>query len=226
MRVLLPVLLVALLLPILLLASPSFATPANHDFSSGLDAWTLVGNLSADDGAARLSDAGSSYSAIYQGDPLAAGPITLSFDFRTELSSSVPSGPFGFPDTFFATLYLTDDLAAFDLTPGSFGDAISLFDHDYAGAFNLSGAIGASSNRAGWLAYELEFDSPLGYAIPTFELVEQNFVDGDSSVWIDNVMIEPVGDAGAPIPEPSAALLFALGVFIVSRRVRSGSDAG
>jgi hypothetical protein len=200
----------------LTLATASQATPINNDFSSGLDAWTTIGPVTADDGGARLSDDGDIYSALYQGEALTATELTLSFDLRSDLSDLVPADPWGFPDTFFATLYLTDDLSSFDLEAGIFDDAIPLFDFDYMGAFNLTGSLSPSSNRDGWLSYELSFATALAYAIPTFELWDGNFSDADSAMWIDNVVLE----ATNPIPEPTAAALFAAGLAMIHVTLR------
>ena len=50
-------------------------------------------------------------------------------------------------------------------------------------------------------------------AIPTFELLDLNFIDNDSQVLIDNVSINPV-------PEPATLSLLALGALALLRRRR------
>ena len=51
----------------------------------------------------------------------------------------------------------------------------------------------------------MNFYNAYNYVIPTFELYDFNFADGDSKVFIDNVQINPV-------PEPATFLLLASGL--------------
>lgn len=220
MRSLLPILASCM---ISLAASTSMATPMNADFESGLDAWSTVGSVAADDGGARLSDDGAYYSALHQSEALAGGVYSISFDFRAELSSEVPGGPFGFADTVFASIYLADDPMAFDLSPGSYDDAIALFDLDHTGAFGVAGSIADSTRRAGWQTFEYAFQTTYAYVIPTFELLDQNLVAGDSAFWVDNVRIDPSERPSEPIPEPGASLLFAAGILVAGLRLRRRS---
>lgn len=204
-------------------ASSATASPMNADFASGLDGWSTLGSVTADDGGAKLSDDGAFYSALYQSEALASGLHTISFDFRAELSSDVPGGPFGFADTVFTSIYLTDDPMTFDLSPGSYGDVIPLFDLDHAGAFGVAGSIADSTERTGWQTFELVFQTTYAHVIPTFELLDQNLVAGDSAFWVDNVRIDPSERPSEPIPEPGAALLFATGSLVAGLRLRRRS---
>ncbi len=212
--------LIVVTLTVSAIASTALGAPIGGDFSVGLDDWTTQGDVTIDAGAARLSDEDAFYSSLYQPVALDGGVSSLSFDFKAELSESVPGGPFGFPDTFFATLYLTDQ-SDFDPLSLAATDAIALFDADRGGVAPLSGSVTASTSRAGWLTYVLEFETTRAFAVPIFELFDQNFIPGDSRVWIDDVVIAPVEPTTHPIPEPSAALLMASGALTVALRLKS-----
>ena len=153
------------------------------------------------------------------------GEHVLEFDLLGELSAESPGGPFGFLDTVFASLYFADDLAGFDLSPGSFDDFQELLSLDAGGPFGVNGTVGASPLGGDWLRFELSFESSFDYAIPTFELFEQNFVDGDSRVLVDNVKIRAV-DTGPAIPEPGAASLYLIALALTARGIRSSSRSG
>ena len=180
----------------------------NGGFSPGLAGWTAAGDVSVTStGEAALGDNDETYSSLYQGVALDPGLYTIEFDFRNLLSIDVPQGTF--PDTFFASLYFANDLTQFDLKNSVFDDATALFDLDANGFFNSSGVIGASTIGDGWLHFSMNFQNDYGYAIPTFELFDMNFVNNDSTVLLDNVSI--TSSAPAPVPEPATLLLLGSG---------------
>jgi len=196
--------------PIILAASlccagTGYATLVNGDFSSGLDGWSVQGDVAVESGAAVLGDDAEWYSLLFQGAALEPGAYTLQFDFFNALSGDVPDFALG-PDYFLASLYFTDDLGAFDLVNGVYDDAIGLMDMDFAGLISSSGTITPVAGMDGWYRYSIGFSNAYAYAIPVFEMMDFNFVDNDSGVGVDNVRIDPI------IPEPATALLFACGL--------------
>ncbi|MBC8413113.1 MAG: PEP-CTERM sorting domain-containing protein [Nitrospira sp.] len=204
-------LLAALSISVLLLVgtvSHSKAFILNGDFSSGLTGWTIINNVTETSGEAILNDS-NGITALYQGAALAAGNYTIEFDFLNQMSSSSLVHPFTFFDTFFASLYYINDINTFNLTTLTFDGEAALFDMDHTGNFNVNGTITASSKGGSWEHFSTSFVNNFNYAIPTFELFEINFANGDSSLNIDNVEIAA---NVAPIPEPSTLLLTAGGI--------------
>lgn len=190
----------------------------NGDFSSGLDGWSVIGDVSGVAGTADISD-NEYYSALYQALGVTDGSYVLEFDFYSGISDEVPD--FTFPDVFFASLYFIDDLGAFDLETASYDDALALFDLDYSGVSNLTGEVVMIGQ--GWYHFTLAFDTTYAYVIPAFELLNQNDPNAnlllglDSDVYIDNVSIVP-----GVIPEPSTFVLVGIGgaMFALRMRVR------
>ncbi len=187
----------------------------NGDFSSGLTGWTIQGDVTVDNGEAVAGDNAATYSLLYQSIPLVAGDYTIEFDFMNKLSGNVPHDPpFAFLDTFFATLYFANDLSGFNLAPGGFDAAFSLFSLDYNGVFENLGSIGVSAKGLDWSHMSLDFHNTYNYVIPGFELFDMNYIDNDSKVRIDNVSINV-------IPEPATLILTGFGIlalFAISLR--------
>lgn len=190
----------------------------SDDFNDGnLDGWTtdgfetLAGDFEVVSGVAVLADGTDSYGALYQGIPLGADRNVLEFDVFNGLSDVADLGIFY--DTFFASVYFVDDLSLFDLTTLSFDDEVPLFNMDSSGFFDVFFEIELADLGSGWTHVTYEFDNSFGYAIPTFELVAQNFIYDDSTVGIDNVSI-------AVVPEPSTTALIGLGMAIMFARRR------
>ncbi len=159
----------------------------NGTFDSGLDSWSTSGSAVPSSGIAVLTDSGATRSLLYQPVAAASGAFTLSFDFRGALSATVPDGAVA--DTFFASIYFADSLAALDVPGGVFADSLALFDLDSTGAFNVNGTLGASSKGADWVKFTLTFNSTHGFLVPVFDLRELNTTDNDSAVAIDNVVL-------------------------------------
>ena len=135
----------------------------------------------------------------------------LRFDFRNALSNNVPVGRVA--DTFFATLYFTNNAATFDIQGGAFDRAVPLFDLDSAGPFNVNGTIGPSSKGTGWSLFATTFQNTHGFIVPAFELRDFNLINNDSAVAIDNVVM---------VPEPGSWVLIGglLAGFVCTRRKR------
>jgi hypothetical protein len=183
----------------------------NGDFSDGLNGWTSQGDVQVVDHAARLGDNLSTHSLLYQGVALPPGTYTLTFDFKNSLSSISSSEPlFVFYDVFFATLFFVNDLSKFDPQNGQFDDAIDLFDLEYSGPFDVTGRITASPRGPNWSRFALTFHNKFNYAIPYFELYDQNFINNDSQVFVDDVSII----AGAAVPAMSlwSMIIFSIGL--------------
>ncbi|MBI2425203.1 MAG: hypothetical protein HYV27_20420 [Candidatus Hydrogenedentes bacterium] len=198
-------------------AVPCSASVVNGAFDSGLSSWTASGDVTAATEAV-LGDNGTDYSLLYQGVALAPGAYRIEFDFLNLLSGDLSVDPFAFPDTFFGSLFFTDDLGAFDLAGAVFDDVTPLLDLDASGASNVNGVLGASALGGNWTHFTLDFSSNYAYAIPVFELFDLNLATGDSQVWVDNVSITP---SIPNLPEPATMTLSLMGlVACVATRMR------
>ncbi|MBN1627718.1 MAG: PEP-CTERM sorting domain-containing protein [Deltaproteobacteria bacterium] len=210
---------------VFLLFNTSYADIINGDFSSGLDGWTGYGDVSA----VTDTDTSNSYAVIgdnnyiwsYLYKPTNLEPTnyyTIEFDFANELSNVPYDDDPAFLDTFYASLYFINDISQFDLF-FSFKDSLPLAEMDAYGVFNdFGGNIGPSSKGEGWQHYSISFYNEYDYVIPTFELIDWNWKNDDSHVFIDNVSINPV-------PEPATLFLLGpglagLGVFSRKRKKR------
>lgn len=193
--------------------STGSAALINSDFSSGLTGWTSQSDVTINNQEAVLKDDGATDSLLYQPVALAPGQYRVEFDFLNDLSPGPPT--FGFLDSFFASLYFINDLSQLDILGGTFDAVQPLFDLDANGVSGLTGSVGASSKGGSWQHYALIFLNTSNYVIPSFELLEQNFINADSTVRIDNVSIEV-----SVVPEPNTFLLLGSGVaaFFLFRR--------
>jgi hypothetical protein len=191
----------------------SQAVPTNGDFANGLNGWSTVGDVTTNNQEAVLGDNSATDSLLYQAVALVPGQYSLQFDFLNGLSSVLPN--LGFLDTFFASLYFINDVSQLDILGGGFDAFTPLFDLDDSGIFNLTGSVGTSSKGGNWQHYSLTFQNSFNYVVPAFELLEQNFVNADSTVRIDNVNIEL-----SAVPEPGTLLLVGSGLLLIGRIVR------
>lgn len=143
----------------------------------------------------------------------APGNYGIAFDYKNELSPEYAEG--GFPDTAFASLYFTDDLADFSIEDRVFDDTQPLMDIDHRGPFNVGGGIAPSPGMTDWFRFTGMFTATSLYAVVAFELDNLNGEYGDSTFRVANVAL---------IPEPGSAGLMVLGSLLVavSRRRRSG----
>jgi hypothetical protein len=185
----------------------------NGGFSDGLDQWKTAGSVAVENDASNnvavLSDADAESpnyfeSFLYQGAKVSPGVFySLDFDFKPFLSSILPDS--GFYDTFFSILYFTNDMAGFN--PASTGNAgYTLFGVDTKGAFDSAGQdISNPPTSNGWFHFRTTFQTAFLYAVPTFDLIDGNFI-ADSTVKIDNVSIT------ALVPEPGTLLLLGTGL--------------
>ena len=203
-----------LLLLVLLIALPASGAFAlglvNGDFSNNLNGWTAGGSVSTTTGAVTLSDNNVFYSFLYQEADFVPGSYTLAFDYKIQSLGIAPSGgQSAFNDLFSASLYFANSLGQIDPMNNIFpnlSDAIDLLSLDN------------NSVNTDWQHFSLTFANIYAYIIPTFELMDQNFIDNDSAVLIDNVSI---AEATTPVPEPATLLLLGgglLALFGISRR--------
>ena len=209
---------VKILMCFLLTTQLVIAGVVNGDFSSNLANWENL-NVTVPSGEAKLGDSSGLDSRLLQGVGLSAGQYVLEFDFLDQLSGNVPSGSFF--DTFFASLYFSNDINQFDLDNGVFDDVLPLFDLDAGGPVLYQGSIGSSSLGNGWLHYSSVFTNTFNYAIPTFELFNLNSIDNDSSVLIDNVVITAV--PASTVPEPATLTLLIAALSAGRKRARKKS---
>lgn len=180
----------------------------NGDFSNGLNGWTSQGNVTASGGIGILDDNNQAYhSQLYQ-TASGSGHYLFSFDFYNGLSGAFDeSNPFAFPDSFFATLYFSDNSGFDPNAPGALDDYLALFDLASGGVSNLTGSVRPIASSDGWLHYTISFNTTYAYVIPTFELYNDNGTSGDSQVLLDNVTLQ------APIvPEPATIMLIGGGL--------------
>lgn len=182
-----------LLLP---MAVDGAAIVTNGAFADGLDGWEIRGAIAGSSGIAVVTDENANVSLLFQPVEATPGIFEVRFDFRNALSSDVPTGRLA--DTFFATLYFTNDVTTLDIQAGVFDRAIPLFDLDSRGPFNVNGTIGASSKGAGWSLFTRSFENTHAFIVPAFELRDFNFINDDSAVAVDNVVM---------VPEPGSWLL-------------------
>jgi hypothetical protein len=197
--------------------SPSHAQVVNGDFSNGLTGWISGGNVQVLVQEARVGDTTDAF--LFQGVSLSQGNYTIDFDFRNSLSPIVPLG--NFPDTFFASLYFTNQIHQFNLQQGTgFEAALALFDMDRSGVSNVnpSGIIGPSPKGAGSSHFSMTFQNLHGHVIPVFELFAENGINGDSATLLDNITITAGLPVIAVIPALSdgAALVFGLSMGILA----------
>ncbi|HZJ16488.1 MAG TPA: immunoglobulin domain-containing protein, partial [Chthoniobacteraceae bacterium] len=162
----------------------------NGGFDSGLSGWQTQGGVFPSMGVAVLADDSFTSGLLWQPVASLDGRFTLTFDYNNALSASVPQGALA--DSFFATLYFTDNLATFDIAGGMFDQAISLFDLDATGLANVTGSIGPSSKGANWSLFTLTFDNTHGFIVPAFDLRDLNLVNDDSAVALDNVKLTEI----------------------------------
>lgn len=210
----------SLLIPVLFLslvvnANVSQAVTTNGDFANGLNGWSTVGDVTTNNQEAVLGDNNATDSLLYQLVALTPGQYSLRFDFLNGLSAVLPT--LGFLDTFFASLYFINDGSQLDIFGGGFDAVTPLFDLDANGVVNLTGSVGVSVKGGNWQHYSLIFQNSFNYVVPAFELLEQNFVNADSTVRLDNVTIAA---ATSPVPEPGTLLLVGSGLFFIGRMVR------
>lgn len=209
----------AVLVGTCLAALPCHASVINGGFDTGLTGWTIDGDVQAGP-EATLGDFQAIYSLLYQGVNLSPGTYVLEFDLLNELSRNVPVDPFAFADTFFASLYYTNDMSTFDLANNIFDGVDPVLDMDASGPFNVYGNVGPSALGGGWLHVSFAFSTNYAYAIPVFELFDFNTIDGDSGVRVDNVAITP--RATDVVPEPTTMALTAVGLLgFAVRRMRA-----
>jgi hypothetical protein len=186
----------AIFLTLLPLAVDGAAIVTNGAFEDGLDGWEIRGAIAGSSGIAVVTDENASVSLLFQPVEATPGIFEVQFDFRNALSNNVPTGTLA--DTFFATLYFTDDVATLDIDGGVFDRAIRLFDLDSGGPFNVNGTIGPSSKGTDWSLFTLFFQNTNAFIVPAFELRDFNFINDDSAVAVDNVLL---------VPEPESWLL-------------------
>lgn len=156
----------------------------NGHFAQGAGGWETVGEIDFRNGFADFSDGNDSLLARLFQFVAFSGEGTLSFEFSPNLSSAVPPGRS--PDTVFASLYVTDDPATFDLDGGTFDNARALFQADRNGVQIFNGSLSEGTLGPGWLTYTVDLLSTNQFVVPVLELIGANEVDDDSRLLVDN----------------------------------------
>ena len=141
------------------------------------------------------------------------GDYGIAFDYKNELSPEFAEG--SFPDTAFASLYFTDDLADFSIEERVFDGSQPLMDIDHQGPFNVGDGIAPSPGMTDWYRFSGMFTATSLYTVVAFELDNLNGEYGDSIFRVANVAL---------IPEPAVTGLLAAGGMLVlaGRRRRAG----
>jgi hypothetical protein len=178
------------------------AMVTNGTFDQGVEGWEIRGAVAGSTGIAVMTDNNVTRSLFFQPVPATTEKFAIAFDFRNALSSTVPIGRLA--DTFFATLYFTNNLQTFDIDTGNYDRAVPLFDMDANGAFDVQGTIGPSSKGVDWSRFTAVFDNLHSHVVPAFELRDLNLINDDSAVALDNVVLFVV-------PEPACPTLAAFG---------------
>jgi hypothetical protein len=184
----------------------------NGDFAAGLEGWETEGDVQVTSAFALQLDSASAIARLYQSVEVEPGFWELSFSFRHALSSVSTVGVL--LDTGFATLFLSDEPFQ---PPANLGDppvdpppgqqATGLFDVDFHGLRDVNGTVEALPSRPGWSRFTAEFRSGDGYVTPFLELVDQNFIEGDSAAAYDDFVL-------LLVPEPSVSFLLSGSVFL------------
>jgi hypothetical protein len=183
----------------------------SDDFSGGLTGWTASGDVSVAEGEAVLGDAAAGLSYLYTLVPLEPGLYRLAVDVRPAVSGAIPTGTL--PDVFFASVYFVDDPDFFDLPSNAADGAVALFDVAAPGFTLWTGALAPSDKGEDWVRYTGEFALAYAYAIPVFELNEENRIAGDSRVALDNLSV-------ILVPEPASLAYLMAGIWACRMRYR------
>ena len=164
---------------------PLHAEWQNGEFSEGLSSWTSSGDVGVVAGGANLGDRSAEGSQLLQLLSL-RGPSVLSFEWNGILSPVVPQGRA--PDTFFATLYFTDQRSSFSLNPGGFDTAQPLLDQDRGGV-SLSSGTTEPGTLPGWTRFTLGLPGTHRFVAAVFELFGDNLIANDSLVQPDHMKL-------------------------------------
>lgn len=183
----------------LVLCQPAYALLINGDFTSGLDDWVTSGSVSAVSEAAQLDDSnGNYYSMLTQAGIFSPGTHTFSFDYQViNLGAAPVDEPFSTNDLFSATLFGTNS------DPVDFSQYVSL------AQLQLQDSLMPTQHK-----FSITFQNEYSHLIPYFELLDGNFIESDSCIVIDNVIITEEPQT-APIPEPATFILLLAGMFSI-----------
>ncbi len=192
-----------------------------EEFEGEPAGWSIVGGVEIGGGKAAIRDTGTGgYSRLNRTIDLAPGYYSIEFDYWISALGApliywlddeniwqpcdqCPEGgecDYTLPDLFWANLYF------------------SLYEWSGIELFQNNGPTDPGDDRQHFYGV---FQNPGSQITPMFEIFNDNFLDGDSLVYLDNIKINALGST--PIPEPGTLGFMVLGLmgiaFVGSKRL-------
>lgn len=160
---------------------------ANGDFSDGLEHWKASWHVFTSGDVVQLRDSEDAHALLFQGVAVSPGTYRLQFDFRSELSSTLPED--AFYDAVFVSVYEADSLAHFIAEHDRFSSAHGCVDIDSTGPYNVNGEVSESPRGDDWQRFSGTVTVSAAYAVVVFELYDLNLIPGDSTIQFDQVTL-------------------------------------
>ena len=135
-----------------------------------------------------------------------AGSYTFSFEYNANIAQ--PIGAFDFPDVFQASIYFTNDIDSFDIFDAGSYEVLDLFSLDSLGLTSVDADVAIGNGGIG-NQVSIDFVTEFSYVIPYFSLLEIDYIAENSTVYLDNLVLEknPI-----VVPEPGVLWLFLVGI--------------